>query len=32
MKKAIAGVLVVLGVLLTPGAALAELHKSTWPG
>ena len=28
MKKAIAGVLVVLGMLLTPGA----LHESTWPG
>ena len=30
--KAIAGVLVVLGVLLTPGAAVARLHESTWPG
>ena len=32
MKKAIAGVLVVLGMLLTPGAAVAGLHESTWPG
>ena len=31
MKKAIAGVLVVLGVFLTPGAAVAGLHESTWP-
>ena len=32
MKKAIAGVLVVLGMLLPPGAAVAGLHESTWPG
>ena len=31
MKKAIAGVLVVLGMLLTPGVAVAGLHESTWP-
>ena len=30
--KAIAGVLVVLGMFLTPGAAVAGLHESTWPG
>ena len=32
MKKAIAGVLVVLGMFLTPGAAVAGLHKSAWRG
>ena len=32
MNKAIAGVLVVLGMFLTPGAAVAGLHESTWPG
>ena len=32
MKKAIAGVLVVLGMFLTPGAAVAGMHESTWPG
>ena len=32
MKKVIAGVLVVLGMFLTPGAAVAGLHESTWPG
>ena len=32
MKKAIAGVLVVLAMFLTPGAAVAGLHESTWPG
>ena len=32
MKKAIAGVLVVLGMFLTPGAAVAGLHESTRPG
>ena len=32
MKKAIAGVLVVLGMFLTPRAAVAALHESTWPG
>ena len=32
MKKAIAGVLVVLGMFLTPGAAVAGLRESTWPG
>ena len=32
MKKAIAGVLVVLVMFLTPGAAVAGLHESTWPG
>ena len=31
MKRAIAGVLVVLGMFLTPGAAVAGLHESTWP-
>ena len=30
--KAIAGVLVVLGMFLTIGAAVAGLHESTWPG
>ena len=30
--KAIAGVIVVLGMFLTPGAAVAGLHESTWPG
>ena len=30
--KAIAGVLVVLGMFLTPWAAVAGLHESTWPG
>ena len=29
--KGIAGVLVVLGMFLTPGAAVAELHESIWP-
>ena len=28
----IASVLVVLGMFLTPGAAVAGLHESTWPG
>ena len=32
MKKAIAGVLVVLGIFLAPWAAVAGLHESTWPG
>ena len=32
MKKAIARVLVVLGMFLTRGAAVAGLHESTWPG
>ena len=32
MKKAIAGVLVVLAMFLTPGAAVAGLHESTCPG
>ena len=32
IKKAIAGVLVVLGMFLTSGAAVAGLHESTWPG
>ena len=32
MKKAIAGVLVVLGIFLAPGAAVAGLHESAWPG
>ena len=32
MKKAIAGILVVLGMFLTSGAAVAGLHESTWPG
>ena len=32
MKKAIAGVLVVLGMFLTPGDAVARLHESTWLG
>ena len=32
MKKAIAGVLVVLAMFLAPGAAVAGLHESTWPG
>ena len=32
MKKAIAGVLVVLGMFLAPGAAIAGLHESTRPG
>ena len=32
MKKAIAGVLVVLGMFLTPGAAVAGLHESIRPG
>ena len=32
MKKAIAGVLVVLAMFLTPGAAVAGLHASTSPG
>ena len=31
MKKAIAGVFVVLGMFLTPGAAVAGLHESTRP-
>ena len=30
--KAIAGVLVVLGMFLTPGAAVAGLHESIWLG
>ena len=30
--RAIAGVLVVLGMFLTPGAAVARLHESTCPG
>ena len=30
--KAIDGVLVVLGMFLTPGAAVAGLHESAWPG
>ena len=30
--KAIAGVLVVLAMFLTLGAAVAGLHESTWPG
>ena len=29
IKKAVAGVLVVLGMLLTPAAAVAGLHEST---
>ena len=32
MKKAIAGVLVVLDMFLTPGAGVAGLYESTWPG
>ena len=32
MKKAIAGVLVVLAMFLTPGAAVTGLHESSWPG
>ena len=32
MKKAISGVLVVLGIFLTPGAAVAGLYVSTWLG
>ena len=32
MKKAIAGVFVLLGMFRTPGAAVAGLHESTWPG
>ena len=32
MKKATAGILVVLGMFLTPGAAVAGMHESTWPG
>ena len=32
MKKAIAGVLVALAMFLAPGAAVAGLHESTWPG
>ena len=32
MEKAIAGVLVVLAMFLTPGTAVALLHESTWPG
>ena len=30
--KAIAGVLVVLGMFLTPGVAVAGMRESTWPG
>ena len=32
MNKAIAGVLVALGMSLTPGAAVAGLHEPTWSG
>ena len=32
VKKALAGVLVVHGMFLTPGAAVAGLHESTWLG
>ena len=32
VKKAIAGVLVVLVMFPTPGAAVAGWHESTWPG
>ena len=32
MKKTVAGVLVVLGMFLTPGAAVAGLPESTWSG
>ena len=32
MKEAIADVLVVLGMFLTPGTAVAGLREPTWPG